>query len=84
VLPINVAARAKDPERNVPKSTLADGKPAKIGLPVTDRTGRKGDLFQTYQLYGYVAFADGTKSVLPYTHLNAAGRAKPQPKQSNS
>jgi hypothetical protein len=72
---INHDAKGQDPERFVPKRTLADGVTPVDEMPVMHQDGRTGVLREVYQAYGAVKWDDGTSKVTAFSKLNARGSA---------
>jgi hypothetical protein len=66
------AAKVKsgDPQRFVPKRTLADGTKPRKGMQVLHRNGTVGTVAVTYQIACAVKLTDGTVKTMSYSTLN--------------
>ena len=71
------AAKVKsgDPERFVPKRTLADGTKPRKKMSVVHRNGTVGTIETTYQIACAVKLTDGTVKVVSYGTLNKAAKS---------
>jgi predicted DNA-binding WGR domain protein len=70
-------AKKGDPERLVPKRTLADGRTPAAGMTVVNSKGETGTISETYQGFGKVKWDSGKSSVVKYDKLNATGSPVP-------
>jgi hypothetical protein len=72
VNPNVTSVRSKDPERNLPKKSLADGTPPKVGMKVWLAKGdAPAKITETFQIAAKVELEDGKTRTTAYSQMSA-------------